>query len=246
MLGEEYLLIIKYPYMYQKKKILLSPSMMCADYLHLKDELEVLITQGVDMLHIDIMDGQYVPNFTLGPDLANTMYNFSGITLDYHLMVERVDNTIDLFTGIPGSFVTFHPETSRHPVRTIQKIKDDGCKPGIAIDPAISIETVKHLLPLVDMVCIMTVNPGYAGQKLIPFCIDKISECKDWRTANTEDLLIEVDGNVSWENIPKMIGAGADVLVLGTSSVFNKNESRQSSYERLRNVIEKSEIKRTN
>ena len=222
------------------KKTLLSPSMMCADFLHLEDELSVLKSEGVDMLHIDIMDGQYVPNFTLGTDLAKTMYNFSGITLDYHLMVEQVDDTIELFTEIPGSYVTFHPETSRHPVRTIQKIRDKGCKPGIAIDPAISIETIKHLLPLVDMVCVMTVNPGYAGQALIPFCLDKIEELKAWRTLHKADFLIEVDGNVSWENVPEMIRVGADVLVLGTSSVFNKNESRHYSYERLRKTINTS------
>lgn len=226
--------------MFEQRKILLSPSMMCADFLHLEDELKVLISEGVDMLHIDIMDGQYVPNFTLGTDLAKTMHNFSDITLDYHLMVEQVDNSIELFTELPGSYITFHPETSRHPVRTIQKIRDKKCKPSIAIDPAIAIETIKHLLPLVDMVCVMTVNPGYAGQALIPFCIDKIIELKEWRSNNGATLLIEVDGNVSWENIPKMVAAGADVLVLGTSSVFNKNENRQLSYARLRNTIEKS------
>ena len=226
--------------MIEQRKVLLSPSMMCADFLHLEDELKVLISEGVDMLHIDIMDGHYVPNFTLGTDLAKTMHNFSDITLDYHLMVEQVDNSIELFTEVPGAYITFHPETSRHPVRTIQKIRDKKCKPSIAIDPAIAIETIKHLLPLVDMVCIMTVNPGYAGQALIPFCIDKIIELKEWRSNNGAKLLIEVDGNVSWENIPKMVAAGADVLVLGTSSVFNKNENRQLSYARLRNTIEKS------
>lgn len=221
-------------------KTLLSPSMMCADFLHLEDELQVLKSEGVDMLHIDIMDGQYVPNFTLGTDLAKTMYEFSGITLDYHLMVEQADDSIELFTEIPGSYVTFHPETSRHPVRTIQKIRDKSCKPGIAIDPAISIESIKHLLPLVDMVCVMTVNPGYAGQKLIPFCLEKIAELKEWRAQHNADFLIEVDGNVSWENVPKMLTAGSDVLVLGTSSVFTKTESREVSYERLRAIINAS------
>lgn len=226
--------------MSKPKKTLLSPSMMCADFLHLNEELSVLKSEEVDMLHVDIMDGQYVPNFTLGPSLAKTMYNFTGITLDYHLMVEQVDNTIELFTEIPGSYVTFHPETSRHPARTIRKIRDHACKPGIAIDPAISIETLKHLLPLVDMVCVMTVNPGYAGQALIPFCLDKIEELKAWRTLHKAAFLIEVDGNVSWENVPKMIRVGSDVLVLGTSSVFNTNESRQDSYERLRKTINTS------
>ena len=214
--------------------------MMCADFLYLKDELDVLKDVEVDMLHIDIMDGQYVPNFTLGTDLAHKMYEYSGITLDFHLMVENADSAVDLFTKFEKSYITFHPETSRHPVRTIQKIKDKGCRAGIAIDPGMSIESVKHLLPIVDMVCIMTVNPGYAGQALIPFCMDKLKELDEWRKEFYPELLIEVDGNVSWENIPPMLEKGADVLVLGTSSVFEKNNPRKNSYQRLNEIIQAS------
>lgn len=212
--------------------------MMCADFLHLKEELDVLKDVKADMLHIDIMDGHYVPNYSLGIALAEKMHDYSGITLDFHLMVEDADRSIPLFTKFESSYITFHPETCRHPVRTIQKIKDNGCKPGIAIDPGMSIESVKHLLPLVDMVCVMTVNPGYAGQALIPFCIDKIKELNDWKKELHPALLIEVDGNVSWENITPMIQAGADVLVLGTSSVFEKSKSRKLSYSRLDSIIQ--------
>lgn len=215
----------------------LSPSMMCADFLHLQDELDVLTEQQVDMLHIDIMDGSYVPNFTLGQDLAAAMHTYSGIPLDFHLMIEEVDRSVDLFTRIPGSTVTFHPETARHPVRTIQRIRDAQCRPGIAIDPGMSLETVKHLLPLVDMACVMTVNPGYAGQRLLPFCLDKMAELHRWRQQHAPDLLIEVDGNVSWENIPPMLRAGGNVLVLGTSSVFNRTQSRADAYQQLKELI---------
>ena len=211
--------------------------MMCADFLHLQDELDVLMEQGVDMLHIDIMDGRYVPNFTLGTDLAATMHAYSGIPLDFHLMIEDVDRSVDLFTQRAGSTVTFHPETARHPVRTIQRIRDAQCRPGIAIDPGMSLETVKHLLPLVDMACVMTVNPGYAGQRLLPFCLDKIAELHHWRQQHAPDLLIEVDGNVSWENIPPMLRAGGNVLVLGTSSVFNRTQSRPDAYRQLKELI---------
>ncbi|NJM93394.1 MAG: ribulose-phosphate 3-epimerase, partial [Cytophagales bacterium] len=185
-----------------EKKITLSPSMMCADFLNLKAELDVLVVEGVDWLHFDVMDGAYVPNFTLGPDLARVMHGYSGIPLDFHLMVEEVDRTLGVFTAFQGSVITFHPETARHPVRTIQQIRDAGCRPGIAIDPGMSLETVKHLLPLAEVACVMTVNPGYAGQKLIPFCIDKMAELSQWKKEHYPHLLIEVDGNVSWDNIP--------------------------------------------
>ena len=211
--------------------------MMCADFLNLREELDVLREEKVDLLHIDIMDGQYVPNFTLGTDLANAMHAYSGIPLDYHLMIEEVDRSIDLFTKQAGATVTFHPETARHPVRTIQRIRDADCRPGIAIDPGMSLETVKHLLPLVDMVCVMTVNPGYAGQKLLPFCIDKIAELHRWKQEHAPGLLIEVDGNVSWENIPPMIEAGGEILVLGTSSVFCQTPGRTESYRRLKQLV---------
>jgi ribulose-phosphate 3-epimerase len=216
----------------------LAPSMMCADFLNLRAELDTLVSEQVELLHIDIMDGSYVPNFTLGTDLANVMHTYSGITLDYHLMIDNVDQSVGLFTKHPGTFVTFHPETSKHPVRVIQQIREAGCQPSIAIDPAMPLEAVKHLLPLVDMVCIMTVNPGFAGQKLIPFCIDKMADLAAWKTAHHPDLLIEVDGNVSWDNVPPMLRAGANVLVLGTSSVFNNTQTRAEAYQRLYSIIE--------
>jgi ribulose-phosphate 3-epimerase len=213
--------------------IKLSPSMMCADFLNLKAELDVLMEEQVEMLHIDIMDGSYVPNFTLGTDLADVMHAYSGITLDFHLMIDEVERSVGLFTKHAGSFVTFHPETAKHPVRVIQQIREAGCRPGIAIDPAMPIEQVRYLLLLVDMVCVMTVNPGFAGQKLIPFCIDKMAELNAWKATHHPDLLIEVDGNVSWENVPPMLRAGANVLVLGTSSVFNNTQTRAEAYQKL-------------
>src|SRR5690606_12519887 len=139
-----------------------------------KSELDVFESFGIDLLHIDIMDGHYVPNFTLGIDYCRAIASYSKIPLDLHLMVEHVDQFLEIFCSIRGSFVTFHPETTWHPVRTIQKIKQLGCKPGIAIEPGTAVETVSELLPLVDQVCVMTVNPGYAGQELLPHCIEKI------------------------------------------------------------------------
>ncbi|MDX2190127.1 MAG: ribulose-phosphate 3-epimerase [Bacteroidota bacterium] len=215
----------------------ISPSMMCANFLDLKSELDVFEKYKIDYLHMDVMDGTYVPNFTLGIDFCKSVASYSKIPLDYHLMVENPDRFIEIFCQIKGSIFTFHPETSRHPARTIDSIRAMGCKPSIAIDPAYSVDQFKHLLPLVDMVCVMTVNPGYAGQKLIPFCVDKMTELQDFKKKWGLNFEIEVDGNVSWENIPKMIKAGAEVLVVGTSSVFSKTESREGTLSRLQSII---------
>lgn len=216
--------------------IQISPSMMCADFLNLRKELDTMIAQKVAMLHIDIMDGRYVPNFTLGTDMAYAMQKYSDIPLDFHLMVDDVDSCYTLFTKHEGNTVTFHPETSKHPVRTIHAIKEHGCKAGLAIDPGMSFKGLKYLLPLADVVCVMTVNPGFSGQKVLPFCLEKTKELLEWRERNHLDFLIQVDGNVSWENIPLMIKGGADILVLGTSSVFNKNQSREDAYQKLKNI----------
>ena len=207
--------------------------MMCADFLHLKEELDLMHEFKIDLLHVDIMDGKYVPNFTLGPDFAKSLASYSDIPLDFHLMVEEVDKFIEIFAPIGKSRFCFHPETTRHPVRTIQKAADLGAIPAIAIDPAVPVDYFKHLLPLVGQVCVMTVNPGYAGQKLVPFCLDKIAELREWKEKEGLGFEIEVDGNVSWENIPKMIKAGAEILVVGTSSVFKSFENRRNDWSRL-------------
>lgn len=226
-------------------KIKIAPSMMCADFLSLKSELDLFRKFEIDLLHIDIMDGHYVPNFTLGIDFCKTIVSYSDIPLDFHLMIENVDNYLEIFCSIKGSTVTFHPETSRHPLRTIQKIRQLDCKPGIAIDPAIPVNSLKHLLPFVDQVCIMSVNPGYAGQQLLPFCLDKIRETKSFLDEMKIDAQVEIDGNVSWENIPKMIEAGADILVVGTSSVFSNIQSRDESLSRMKLLMEDLTAKET-
>jgi ribulose-phosphate 3-epimerase len=208
--------------------------MMCADPFALREVLTVFHQTGIEWLHIDVMDGRYVPNFTLGPDYCRALALQSTIPLDVHLMVEEADRHIGLFSAWPGTRVTFHPETTRQPVRVIEAIREAGASPGIAIDPAMPVEVCRHLLPLVDQVLIMTVSPGYAGQKLLPFCLAKITECRRLLDDSGGGAFIQVDGNVSWENIPRMVQAGADILVGGTSSLFVAGRVEPGAVRRLR------------
>lgn len=203
--------------------------MMCADFLHLEDELRLLEAMGADWLHIDVMDGHYVPNFALGVDFCRSVASATHIPLDIHLMIEHPERHIEPFCALPGARVTFHPETVRQPVRLIERIRELNASPGIALDPSRTVEQFRHLIPLADQVLVMTVNPGYAGQQLIPHCLGKIAEVREFLACEGLAAEIEVDGNVSWTNIPKMIEAGAGILVLGTSALFEKGRPREES-----------------
>lgn len=221
------------------KKIKNSVSMMCADFLNLQQELEVFSKFDVDYLHIDIMDGYYVPNVTLGSDYCNKLKAASSIPLDIHFMVAEIDRFLPYF-DLKDSLVSFHPETSRHPLRTIEAIRNSGGSPGIAIDPAYDITGYTYMFDSVDFVLIMSVNPGYAGQKLIPSAIKKIKLLRELLDKEGHSAVkIEVDGNVSWENIPIMVDAGADILVTGTSSIFSKVDSRETTFTRFNKLVSK-------
>ncbi len=220
-----------------KNNTMISPSMMCSDFLQLKEELKIFEETEIDYLHVDIMDGHYVPNFTLGPDFCKKISDASNIPLDIHLMIEDVDTYIPVFSQFNNPIICFHPEVSYHPLRSIDLIRKNNAKPGIAIDPSISIEQIKQLIPAVDVICVMTVNPGYSGQALIPSMLQKISELKEYIIQNSYDIQIEVDGNVSWENVPSMVKAGADILVAGTSSIFQSFETRKKDIIKLKSML---------
>jgi ribulose-phosphate 3-epimerase len=216
----------------------ISPSIMCADFRHLEDNIKLLEKAGVEYLHFDIMDGDFVPNFTLGPDLMRAVREVTTIPFDIHLMVRRPENHIGTFEPRPGDLVSVHQESTVHLQRTLQKIRDYGASPAVALNPATPIYCIEDVLDDIEAVLIMTVNPGFAGQKLVPATLRKISNMRsflDERGYNAVE--IEVDGNVSFENAVKMRQAGADIFVAGTSSLFIRDMDILSAAENLRKCI---------
>ena len=220
-----------------KSKI--SPSMMCADIMDMKKVIDTFEQEGIEYLHIDIMDGQFVPNFTLGTDYCKILKQNTSIPLDIHLMLEDPENKIDWFPIGEGDYVSVHVESTRHLQRVLTQIRAKGGKPMVAINPATPLEMIQHVLDDIDGVLVMTVNPGFAGQKLVPETLNKISALRKYLDENGyEKIEIEVDGNVSFENARKMRDAGADIFVAGSSSVFKKELTIEEGAKKLRESIE--------
>jgi ribulose-phosphate 3-epimerase len=215
----------------------LAPSMMCADILALGAELATFVADGVEWLHLDVMDGRFVPNLTLGPDVCRALARGCAIPQDVHLMVEEPERFLPLFAGLPGARLSFHAETTRHPPAVIAAIRAQGASPGLALSPATPVEAVRHLLALVDQVTVMTVNPGFAGQPLLDWCLPKLTEVRAWADVHRPQLDVAVDGNVSWANLPRMRAAGANHFVLGTSSLFQRDLGRSEALRRIRALL---------
>ncbi len=203
-----------------KGTLKISASLMCADLRHLEDQLRQMEAAGLDWLHFDIMDGHFVPNFTFGPHFVQQVNAMSDLPCDVHLMVEHPDQYIPVFIEAGADIVVVHQEACTHLNRTLQLIRREGASPGVALNPATSLQTLDYVLDDVDLVLIMTVNPGFAGQKLVPATLDKIAHAYERLAETARDIDLQVDGNVSPENARKMCAAGANVLVAGSASVF--------------------------
>ena len=224
--------------MFKEKKYKISPSLMCMNLLEIKKQLDIFIEEKVDYFHIDIMDGHYVPNFTLGIDFCKTVYSYSDIPLDIHLMIDNPENYIDKFSIFKGSIISIHPEVVFHPIVLLQKIKQNGIRTGVAVSPSVSVEQIEPLIPYSDQITIMSVNPGYAGQKLIPETLEKMKKISLLLMETRYNPDIEVDGNVSWKNLPEMLESGANVFVAGTSSIFEKNTDIRENIRKFKGILD--------
>jgi ribulose-phosphate 3-epimerase len=194
---------------------------MCCDFFDFKDTIRLFEEENIEYLHIDVMDGFFVPNFTLGTDFVKQLKAKTRIPLDLHFMIEEPERKLDYFTFGEGDIVSVHAESTKHLQLVLRKIKDRGAKAYVAINPATPICVLEEVIDDLDGVLVMTVNPGFAGQKLIPSTLRKISKVREFLDENGKaESPIEVDGNVSFENAKLMNQSGADIFVAGTSSVF--------------------------
>lgn len=216
----------------------LSPSVMCIDWLNLKETLKTFEEEKIDYLHIDIMDGNFVPNYSLGTDFVKSLRNSCNIPMDIHLMITNPETKLNWFDIRENDYVMIHYESTNHVQRALAKIASKGAKPGIALNPATPINVLENILPDIDCVLIMTVNPGYAGQNLIPQTIEKIRKTRIFLDNNGfENVEIEVDGNVSFKNTVLMHNAGANIFVAGSSSIFYDRNNIKSGIKQFREIL---------
>jgi len=227
------------------KNFLIAPSILSADFARLGDEVKEVLDAGADVVHFDVMDNHYVPNLTIGPMVCQALRDY-GITapIDVHLMVKPVDRIIPDFAKAGASIITFHPEASEHIDRSLQLIKEHGCKAGLVFNPATPLSYLDYVMDKLDTILLMSVNPGFGGQSFLPSTLDKLREVKFLVEKSGYDIRIEVDGGVKVDNIAQIAQAGADMFVAG-SAIFGQ-DNYKTVIDQMRTELKRSEDKKTN
>ena len=216
----------------------IAPSLLSADFARLGDEVRDVIDAGADLVHFDVMDNHYVPNLTVGPLVCQAIKPLCSVPIDVHLMVKPVDRIVPDFAKAGASIISFHPEASEHVDRTLGLIRDQGCKAGLGFNPATPLAWLDHVMDKVDLILIMSVNPGFGGQSFIASALPKIAQARRRIEASGRDIWLEVDGGVKADNIAQVARAGADTFVAG-SAVFNEKD-RKAAIARMRAELKRA------
>ena len=202
----------------------IAPSILSADFARLGEEVDAVVAGGADLIHFDVMDNHYVPNLTIGPLVCEALRKHGvSAPIDVHLMVKPVDRIVPDFAQAGATWITFHPEASEHVDRTIELIREHGCRPGLVFNPATPLDWLDHTIQKIDMVLIMSVNPGFGGQKFIPTALDKLRLARERIRASGREIRLEIDGGVKADNIEAIARAGADTFVAG-SAIFGSKD----------------------
>jgi len=217
---------------------LIAPSILAADFARLGEEVDAVLGAGADIVHFDVMDNHYVPNLSIGPLVCSALRSHGvQAPIDVHLMVKPVDRIIPDFVAAGATFITFHPQASEHIHRSLQLVRDGGCKSGLVLNPATPLDLLSHVMDEIDMILIMSVNPGFGGQGFIPGALDKLRAARALIDASGRDIRLEIDGGVKLDNIADIAAAGADTFVAG-SAIFGAEDYR-ATIDAMREAIER-------